>query len=51
MTRTEAHELLFKGQTNVTVVALELGVELKDLKKSFRAFVTEKPSLPKVWVE
>jgi hypothetical protein len=49
MTQAEALALLYKGQTNVAVMALELGLEPDELKASFRAYVAHKPFDPNSW--
>jgi len=49
MTRTEAHELLFKGQTNVARLALELETTLEDLQETFRTYVSQQPPLLPNW--
>jgi len=51
MTRAEAHALLFKGQTNVARLALELGTTLDDLQGPFRAYVAEQPPAPTNWTD
>ena len=51
MTRAEAHALLFKGQTNVARLALELGTTLEDLQTTFRAYVAEQPPIPADWTD
>lgn len=51
MTRAEAHALLFKGQTNVARLALELGTPLDDLQQSFRAYVAKQPLSPTKWTD
>ena len=43
MTQAEALALLYKGQTNVAVMARELGLEPDELKALFRAYVAHTP--------
>lgn len=49
MTRQEAHETLFKGQSNVAQLASQIGVTADDLKESFRAYACLIPMDESVW--
>lgn len=45
----EAHQILFKGQSNVAQMAKTLGVPLADLQASFRAYVAANPVDESIW--
>lgn len=49
MSELEAHQILFRGQSNVRVMATELGVSLESLQASFRAYVRMNPIDDNVW--
>ena len=49
MSRLEAHQILYKGQSNVQLMARELGCTLEDLQESFRAYVAENPLSDDAW--
>ena len=49
MSRLEAHQILYKGQSNVRLMAKDLGCTLEDLQESFRAYVAENPVDESVW--
>jgi len=49
MTRLEAHQILFRGQSNVALTARELGCSLEDLQQSFQAYVAANPIDESVW--
>ena len=49
MSRLEAHQILFRGQSNVRKMASELGCSLEDLKASFRDYVANNPIDQGVW--
>lgn len=49
MTQAEAMALLYKGQTNVAVMARDLGLEPDELKTLFRAYVALTPFDPESW--
>lgn len=49
MSRLEAHQILFRGQSNVRVMANRLGISLGDLQESFRAYCSENPIDEDVW--
>ena len=49
MTRLEAHQILFRGQSNVAQMAASLGCPLGELQASFRQYVAENPINPEVW--
>lgn len=45
----EAHQILFKGQSNVRLMARELGVSLESLQQSFREYVAANPITDDAW--
>ena len=45
----EAHQILYKGQSNVRLMATELGVSLESLQQSFREFVAVNPITNDSW--
>ena len=45
----EAHQILFKGQSNVRLMATELGVSLESLQQSFRDYVAANPISSDSW--
>jgi len=45
----EALEVVFKGQSNMAVMANELGMPLKTLQEYFREYVSRTPIDPDVW--
>lgn len=47
--RDEAHAILFKGQTNVSVMARQVGCSLEDLQTSFRKYVASIPPTDEHW--
>ncbi len=47
--RHEAHSILFKGQSNVALMAREVGCSLEDLQESFRVYVAHNPIDPDIW--
>ena len=49
MTLLEAHQILFKGQSNVKQMANELGITLEDLQQSFREYCAANPVDENVW--
>lgn len=49
MSRLEAHQILFRGQSNVRLMASTLGCTLEDLQASFRAYVAANPVDDGVW--
>lgn len=49
MDRLEAHQILYKGQSNVRLMATELGVSLESLQQSFREFVAANPISSDAW--
>ena len=49
MTREDAHFTLFKGQSNIALMAREVGCSLESLQASFRQYVSENPIDPDVW--
>lgn len=49
MDRNEAHAILFKGQSNVLVMARQVGCSLEDLQASFRLYVASIPPTDEHW--
>ena len=49
MTRLEAHQILFKGQSNIKQMANKLGITLEDLQQSFREYCAANPVDENVW--
>lgn len=49
MSRLEAHQLLFRGQSNAAALAAALGVPLAELQASFRDYVAANPIDESVW--
>lgn len=49
MSRLEAHQILFRGQSNVRQMATELGCTLEELQESFRQYVAANPVDEGVW--
>lgn len=49
MTLLEAHQILFKGQSNVKQMANKLGITLEDLQQSFREYCAANPVDENVW--
>lgn len=49
MTRLEAHQILFKGQSNVRQMANKLGITLEELQQSFREYCATSPVDENVW--
>ena len=49
MTREEAHAVLYKGQSNIALMAREVGCSLESLQESFRAYATAIPIDEDVW--
>ena len=43
MERLEAHQTLYKGQSNVLLIARDLGIGLEEIKQSFREYVAANP--------
>ena len=49
MPRELAHVTLFKGQSNVAIMAREVGCSLEDLQQSFREYCARNPIDENVW--
>ena len=52
MTRTtieDALTILFRGQSNVKVMANNVGISLEEMEQLFRDYVTKTPIDPNVW--
>lgn len=44
-----ALDAIYKGQTNVAVMAKEIGVSLDEMKRLFGLYVEQRPIDPDVW--
>lgn len=49
MSLEEAHQILFRGQSNVAVMAARLSMTTDDLKESFRGYAALNPIDEGVW--
>ena len=52
MTKTtieDALTILFRGQSNVKVMANDVGISLKEMEQLFRDYVAKTPIDPNVW--
>ena len=49
LSRLEAHQLLYKGQSNVAQLAKTLGIPLVELQLSFSQYCVENPVEPDGW--
>ena len=49
MELSEALVVIFKGQSNMAVMANELGMPLETLQEHFREYVSRTPIDPDVW--
>lgn len=49
MTIDEALIVLFRGQSNVKIMANEVGVTLEEMQQLFREYVARTPLDPDVW--
>jgi hypothetical protein len=45
----DALDLIYKGQTNVAVMAKKVGVSLDEMKRLFNVYVSQRPIDPDVW--
>jgi len=45
----DALDLIYKGQTNVAVMAKKVGVSLDEMKRLFGLYVSQRPIDPDVW--
>ena len=45
----DALDLIYKGQTNVAVMAKKVGVSLDEMKRLFNVYVKQRPIDPDVW--
>jgi hypothetical protein len=45
----EALDLLYKGQTNVALIAKETGITLEEMQCLFKEYVSQHPIDPDVW--
>lgn len=45
----DALDLIYKGQTNVAVMAKKVGVSLNEMKRLFNLYVSQRPIDPDVW--
>lgn len=49
MTLEDALDLIYKGQTNVAVMAKECNLSLKEMQRLFKVYVDQRPVDPGVW--
>jgi hypothetical protein len=45
----EALAVLFKGQSNVRLMATDVGISLEEMQQLFREYVAKTPIDPSVW--
>lgn len=45
----DALDLIYKGQTNVSIIAKEIGVSLDEMKRLFGLYVSQRPIDPDIW--
>jgi hypothetical protein len=45
----EAHQIVFRGQSNVAVMAKSLNMSLEDFQVSFSEYVSKTPIDPDIW--
>lgn len=45
----DALDLIYKGQTNVAVMAQKVGVTLEEMQRLFKIYVSQRPLDPDVW--
>lgn len=45
----DALDLIYKGQTNVAVMAKEIGIALEEMQRLFNEYVSIRPIDPDVW--
>ena len=45
----DALDFIYKGQTNVAVMAKKVGVSLDEMKRLFNVYVKQRPIDPDVW--
>ena len=48
-TLEDALDLLYKGQTNVALIAKETGITLEKMQHLFKEYVSQRPIDPDVW--
>ena len=49
MTTLEACQILFKGQSNVKLMANRLGVSLKEMQNTFEVYCSTNPATEDAW--
>jgi hypothetical protein len=49
MSLEDALDLIYKGQTNVAVMAKKVGVSLEEMKRLFGLYVSQRPIDPGIW--
>lgn len=49
LTLHQALQILYKGQSNVKLMANDLGLTLEEMQEAFRKYVAETPLDPDVW--
>ncbi len=45
----DALDLIYRGQTNVAVMAKKTGVSLEEMKRLFNLYVSQRPIDPDIW--
>lgn len=45
----DALDKIYKGQTNVAVMAKEIGIALEEMQRLFNEYVKQRPIDPDVW--
>jgi hypothetical protein len=45
----EANQILYKGQSNVLLMAREVGISLEEMQQSFRDYVAMNPLIGDEW--
>jgi hypothetical protein len=45
----DALDLIYKGQSNVALMAKKVGVSLDEMKRLFNVYVSQRPIDPDVW--
>ena len=48
-TLEDALDLLYKGQTNVALIAKETGITLEEMQRLFKEYVSQRSIDPDVW--
>tara|TARA_R100001163_G_C5004934_1_gene152799 strand:+ start:610 stop:822 length:213 start_codon:yes stop_codon:yes gene_type:complete len=45
----DALDLVYKGQTNIAVIAKKVGVTLEEMQRLFNLYVKQRPIDPDIW--